>query len=55
MAQLALVQRDLDEGRLVRLFDEALDNSAYYLIYPENRRMSARKKDFRTWIMAACA
>ena len=57
MGQLALVQRDLDEGRLVRLFDETLNtgDSAYYLIYPEDRRMSARMKEFRAWLVAACA
>ncbi len=55
MAHLALVQRDLDEGRLVRLFDDTVAHNAYYLLHAEHRRMSARMKDFRAWIVTACA
>ncbi len=56
MAQLALIQPDLDAGRLVRPFPGTLDKGAftYYLIYPSNRRMSTRMKDFKAWLMNAC-
>jgi LysR family glycine cleavage system transcriptional activator len=56
MGHLALVQRDLEGGRLIRLFDQALDNGifTYYLIYPANRRLSERMKEFRAWLIGAC-
>ena len=56
MAQLALIQPDLDAGRLVQPFSATLDKDpfTYYLIYPFSRRLSARMKGFRTWLMDAC-
>jgi LysR family glycine cleavage system transcriptional activator len=57
MAQLALVQQDIDAGRLVRPFANTLDKGAYtyYLIYPSNRQLSAEMKDFRKWLLDECA
>ncbi|MDB5874528.1 MAG: transcriptional regulator GcvA [Ramlibacter sp.] len=57
MAQLALIQDDLAAGRLVCPFDRHLDKGdfTYYLIYPENRRLSPQMKSFRDWLMAQCA
>lgn len=57
MAQFELIQDDLSAGRLVCPFESRLDQSdfTYYLIYPENRRLTAQMKAFRDWLMAECA
>ena len=57
MAQLALVQDDIAAGRLVCPFHRYLDRGefTYYLIYPENRRLTPQMKTFREWLRAQCA
>jgi LysR family glycine cleavage system transcriptional activator len=57
MAQMALVQDDIAAGRLVCPFDRYLDRGefTYYLIYPENRRLTPQMKTFREWLCAQCA
>ena len=57
MAQFELIQDDLSAGRLVCPFESRLDQSdfTYYLIYPENRRLTTQMKAFRDWLMAECA
>jgi LysR family glycine cleavage system transcriptional activator len=56
MAQMALVQEDLNAGRLVFPFERRLDREpfTYYLIYPEYRRMTVQMKSFRDWLIAEC-
>lgn len=56
MAQMALVEDDLNAGRLVFPFESKLDKEpfTYYLIYPENRRMTPQMKAFRDWLIAEC-
>ena len=57
MAQMALVQDDIAAGRLVCPFHRYLDRGefTYYLIYPENRRLTPQMKTFREWLRAQCA
>ena len=56
IAQKALVQRDLDEGRLVMPFPLAVDlgtESYYFVLPPEGyKRRSAALQQFRSWIEA---
>jgi LysR family glycine cleavage system transcriptional activator len=56
MAQIALIQDDLASGRLVCPFNRMLDKGdfTYYLIYPENRRLTPQMKIFRDWLMREC-
>jgi LysR family transcriptional regulator, glycine cleavage system transcriptional activator len=56
MAQIALIQDDLASGRLVCPFNRLLDKGdfTYYLIYPENRRLTPQMKIFRDWLMREC-
>jgi LysR family glycine cleavage system transcriptional activator len=56
MAQFAFIQEDLATGQLVFPFSRNLDRGSYtyYLIYPENRRMTPQMKSFRDWLMDQC-
>lgn len=53
MAQVALVDRDIAAGRLVRPFEETLDRGAhmFYLVYPAEGRMTPEMRDFRAWLL----
>jgi LysR family glycine cleavage system transcriptional activator len=53
MAQLFLVEDDLESGKLVRPFPEAVDMGGYtyYLLTPIDRKESAPMKQFRTWLL----
>jgi DNA-binding transcriptional LysR family regulator len=45
------VKSELDEGRLVQLFDTVLRlPSAYHLVYPENRTLRPVAERFRRWL-----
>lgn len=56
MAQLALVEEELAAGRLVCPIPQYLDKGdfTYYLVYPENRRLTPQMKRFREWLRAEC-
>ncbi|MHB1122594.1 MAG: transcriptional regulator GcvA [Ramlibacter sp.] len=56
MAQLALVEEELNTGRLVCPFSSYLDKGdfTYYLVYPENRRLTPQMQRFRDWLRAEC-
>jgi len=56
MAQLALVEEELSAGRLVCPIPRYLDKGefTYYLVYPENRRLTPQMKRFRDWLRAEC-
>nr|MBF0685983.1 LysR family transcriptional regulator [Pseudomonas sp.] len=48
-----LIESDLEEGRLMRLFDVSVQSRyAYYLVYPEAKRNWKSIKAFRRWIVA---
>lgn len=53
MAQLFLVEKDLEEGRLVLPFRKTLDmgDFTYYLLTPSHRDEPAPMKTFRLWMM----
>jgi LysR family transcriptional regulator, glycine cleavage system transcriptional activator len=53
MAQLFLVESDLQSGKLVRPFPEAVDmgDYTYYLLTPIDRKESTAMKQFRTWLL----
>jgi LysR family glycine cleavage system transcriptional activator len=53
MAQLFLVAKDLEEGRLVRPFPKTVDmgDFTYYLLTPRHREDSAPMKTFRAWLL----
>ena len=56
MAQLSLVEEELSAGRLVCPFPDHLDKGdfTYYLVYPENRRLTPQMQRFREWLRAEC-
>jgi LysR family glycine cleavage system transcriptional activator len=56
MAQLALVQQEIAAGRLVCPIEQYLDKGdfTYYLLYPENRRLTPQMKRFRDWLRTEC-
>ena len=56
MAQMALVEEDLAAGRLVCPIRHYLDKGefTYYLVYPENKRLTPQMKRFRDWLLAEC-
>jgi LysR family glycine cleavage system transcriptional activator len=56
MAQLGLIEEDLAAGRLVCPIEHYLDKGdfTYYLLYPENKRLSPQMKRFRDWLQAEC-
>jgi LysR family glycine cleavage system transcriptional activator len=53
MAQLFLVEKDLEEGRLVMPFKKTLDmgDFTYYLLTPSHRDEPAHMTTFRLWMM----
>lgn len=53
IAQRFLVEKDLQEGRLVTPFKKALDmgDFTYYLLTPAHREESADMKRFRLWLL----
>ncbi|MFC6981124.1 transcriptional regulator GcvA [Microbulbifer taiwanensis] len=54
LVELAMVTSDLEQGRLVRLFDigvSVAEDYAYYLVYPESGREDPRIITFRDWIL----
>lgn len=56
MAQLALIEDDLEAGRLTRPFGQVLDKGdfTYYLLYSDKRRLTPQMKQFRDWLHAEC-
>ncbi|MBN3792009.1 transcriptional regulator GcvA, partial [Burkholderia sp. Ac-20353] len=54
LARKSIVSRELDDGRLVVLFDAPLATDyAYYLVYPERVLGSQRARAFRDWLLEA--
>lgn len=53
MAQLFLVEKDLEEGRLVLPFKKTVDmgDYTYYLLTPSHRAESVEMKTFRLWML----
>lgn len=53
IAQLFLVAKDLQEGRLVQPFRKTVDmgDFTYYLLTPTHRAESAQMKTFRLWML----
>ena len=54
LVELAMVEKDLSEGRLVRLFDLGVSlgqDYAYYLVYPHASSQDPRIIAFREWIL----
>lgn len=53
MAQLFLVEDDLNSGKLVRPFTEIVDmgDYTYYLLTPSGRKESTPMKQFRIWLL----
>lgn len=52
LADMALLQRELDSGRLVAPLDVCLDShNAFYLVYKENRSLTPAMEAFRDWIL----
>ena len=48
----ALVEKELGDGRLVRLFETVVPvQYPYYLVYPEGRSLSPAMGAFRTWLL----
>lgn len=46
-----LLKRDLEEGRLVQLFDICLDTYSYYLVYPKKMQLTRNMETFVNWIL----
>lgn len=58
LVELAMIQGDLSEGRIVRPFDTAVsvaDNYSYYLVYPERSAEDPRIGAFREWTLRETA
>ena len=57
IAQKALVESDILAGRLVYLYDDALDMGArtYYYVCPAQARRSAAAETFRKWLVETVA
>jgi LysR family glycine cleavage system transcriptional activator len=53
MAQLFLVAKDLEDGRLALPFSKTVDmgDYTYYLLTPRHREESAQMKTFRAWLL----
>ncbi|NRF71054.1 transcriptional regulator GcvA [Aquincola sp. S2] len=53
IAQLFLVAKDLEDGRLVQPFRKTVDmgDFTYYLLTPSHREESANMATFRTWLL----
>jgi LysR family transcriptional regulator, glycine cleavage system transcriptional activator len=60
LADLDMIEADLKQGRLVRLFDVGVSmvpTYAYHLVYPQGNGEDARVVAFREWMlgeMKAC-
>jgi DNA-binding transcriptional LysR family regulator len=51
LARRALVQDDIDAGRLVRLWShEIVDVHAYFLVWPQGTGRAAQVNEFRIWL-----
>nr|WP_320136620.1 LysR substrate-binding domain-containing protein [uncultured Amphritea sp.] len=46
-----LLRKELDDGRLVQLFDTYLDTYAYYLVYPEKMQLTDNMEIFIDWLI----
>jgi LysR family glycine cleavage system transcriptional activator len=45
--------QDLTDRRLVQLFDQVSTlGQAYWLVYPEHRRLTRKIRRFRDWLLA---
>ncbi|TAD89426.1 MAG: transcriptional regulator GcvA [Alphaproteobacteria bacterium] len=56
LAKATLAQADLDSGRLVRPFGDAVGlGFAYWIVVPESKVRLKRVKAFRTWLKAEAA
>lgn len=58
LVELAMIQNDLSEGRIIRPFDTAVsvaDNYSYYLVYPERSAEDPRIAAFREWTLRETA
>jgi len=56
LADLDMIEADLKQGRLVRLFDvggSMAPTYAYYLVYPQESSDDARVVAFREWMLGA--
>jgi LysR family glycine cleavage system transcriptional activator len=53
IAQLFLVSKDLQAGRLVQPFKQTVDmgDFTYYLLTPGHRAESAQMRTFRLWML----
>lgn len=53
IAQLALVEDDIANGRLIRPFKRVLDreNYTYHLIFPEKRKLTSQMESFKNWLL----
>lgn len=52
LARRSLVQSDLANGRLLRLWtDEIVDVHSYYLVWPKDNQKAARSRTFRDWVV----
>lgn len=47
----AFFAADIAAGRLVRLFDIALRDGSYWLVYPEGRQNTPKIRAFRDWLL----
>lgn len=48
-----LIERELEEGSLIRLYDEYIQgDGAHYLVYPRNLPLSESATQFRKWLLA---
>lgn len=56
MAQLALVEEEIAAGKLVCPIPRYLDKGdfTYYLVYPDNRRLTPQMRRFRDWLRSEC-
>lgn len=51
LCRMALIQSDLDEGRLVQLFDiSAEHDKGYFLCWPKSQDLHAAAQHFKAWI-----
>lgn len=46
-----LLREELEAGRLVRPFELSLESYSYYLVYPENTRLTPKMKLFINWLV----
>lgn len=50
-----LLKRELEEGKLVQLFDICLDTYSYYLVYPKKLQLTKNMEIFIDWILQQAA